>query len=156
MFNDSEIRELGTLSAQLTRDTRGQIVTYDQMGETAQKAYDTLKKRILAIIEANSRLNTSNQKLLAAERLKNHVVAETNKVYLEARNYYKEHESGIRHNIDLNKKWNDILEKIHTGDFGDDINKMKAEFSALQVATKEAGAETLTLHGILKKLFNFA
>ena len=111
------------------------------------------KKRLQEIANETQRLTAATKTLNAEYKKEQNIVIQRNKIYQEADNYYKKYQSGIRANLRLNQQWQEYLQKLNSGGFGDDNESARRALAELQTATKDANAETLTLWGSLKKLF---
>ena len=154
LYNNTQLRQILADINKVNQAIEKGESNWESWDDPTKESFSRVRNNINQIIEANSRLSTANQKLITEERRKNNVLTQTHKTYSEALRYYKEHESGIKKNIELNKKWAKVLDDIHSGRFGDDIGGMRTALSELQTETKDAGAETKTLHAQLKKLFH--
>ena len=111
------------------------------------------RKNYTQITQAIGGLQTGVSQLNQKHVDEMNIVTQRNKIYQEAYNYYQKYQSGIKSNIALNRKWNDLMKQINTGAFKNDNESARRALAELQTETKNTNAEVMSLWGTLKKLF---
>ncbi|MCM1333465.1 MAG: phage tail tape measure protein [Bacteroides sp.] len=120
---------------------------------TDSNSVDNLSRKLHAAVTNQNALNTAVKTYNTEAKKHQNATLQINKIFSEAHHYFNKYQSGIESNVQLTERWWALLNKIESGGFGDDVLGARNELAQLQTDSKLAGAEVISLHSKLGKLF---